>query len=219
MQEAAPEGHGDVAVPFAVCCLLLGDSPAAESILGFGPSPAGMRVDPAVQSFIKVTHLPPETPTLMRPALNHESTPCRGTLPGMHVLHASTNDAELPVARVGLPCPALPDRTSGVCRHHCCRRLPIVLYHAVAVLGPALHSFINLTCPALLGSFCSSWATLVLVCIRQCCPSQSSGYKKVGQDCLCRRSHALMLLPADHAQLADQSELAPSCSQAKRHHD
>ncbi|KAK9819420.1 hypothetical protein WJX74_001777 [Apatococcus lobatus] len=53
MQEAAPEGQGDVAVPFAVCCLLLGDSPAAESILGFGASPAGMPVDPAVQAFIK----------------------------------------------------------------------------------------------------------------------------------------------------------------------
>lgn len=58
MQEAAPEGQGDVAVPFAVCCLLLGDSPAAESILGFGPSPAGMRVDPAVQTFIRVRKAP-----------------------------------------------------------------------------------------------------------------------------------------------------------------
>ena len=55
MQEAAPEGQGDVAVPFAVCCLLLGDSPAAESILGFGPSPAGMPVDPSIQAFIKVS--------------------------------------------------------------------------------------------------------------------------------------------------------------------
>ena len=54
MQEAAPEGPGEAAVPFAVCCLLLGDSPAAEAILGFGPSPAGMHVDAAIQDFIKV---------------------------------------------------------------------------------------------------------------------------------------------------------------------
>ncbi|KAK9857621.1 hypothetical protein WJX84_007637 [Apatococcus fuscideae] len=53
MQEAAPEGPGEAAVPFAVCCLLLGDSPAAEAILGFGPSPAGMHVDAAIQDFIK----------------------------------------------------------------------------------------------------------------------------------------------------------------------